>query len=423
MANTARKRALYATRGTGVELMPVHRRKYHSGQVVWYFLFDLPGSTREERGRISESGFATKREAADAERTRYADELKKLQLARAGAGVTAEVPKTLATLLEEFFRQHADQKLAPKTKERYHDQARYLAPELLARPLAEITPLLLNHEWARLLKCGGHTRRDKRPRSLSAKTVSNIAGVISSAFARATRWGLVTVNPVTNSEPPRVKKHRGIALTPAQQATVFESASGPWCMRTFLELAAATGCRRGEILALRWCDIVDGRAIIARSLTQTRDVLEFKGTKSEKPRDVAIPSGTLSLLEAHRKRQDESRRQFGADYRADLDLIFANPDGTPLKPDSVSATVSLLFRRLKLPKGASLHSLRHTHTSHLLADGVPLPVVSERLGHASVRTTQEIYAHMIHGQDDDAARRWEEFQRRNLPDKRTGDVQ
>jgi integrase len=103
--------------------------------------------------------------------------------------------------------------------------------------------------------------------------------------------------------------------------------------------------------------------------------------------------------------QEEFRRQFGPDYRADLDLILANPDGTPLKPDSVSAAVSLLFRRLKLPKGASLHSLRHTHTSHLLAEGVPLPVVAARLGHCSVRVAAEIYSHMIHGQDDDAARR------------------
>jgi integrase len=50
------------------------------------------------------------------------------------------------------------------------------------------------------------------------------------------------------------------------------------------------------------------------------------------------------------------------------------------------------LRRLKLPKGASLHSLRHTHTSHLLASGVPLPAVSARLGHGSIRTTQEIYS-------------------------------
>ena len=79
------------------------------------------------------------------------------------------------------------------------------------------------------------------------------------------------MNPVTNSEPPRVKKHLAIALTPAQQAMVLESASGPWCMRTYLEVDAATGCRRGELLALRWSDIVDGCATIARSLTQTRD--------------------------------------------------------------------------------------------------------------------------------------------------------
>jgi len=328
--------------------------------------------------------------------------------------VVAPIPKTLAMLLEAFFVQHVRERLAPKTVERYIEQAAYLAPELLAMPLTEITPLHLNREWARLLKSGGHTRRDKTPRPLSAKSVRHIAGLLSSAFGRAIRWGLATTNPVTNSEPPRVKKHRGIALTPGEQAIVFESASGPWCMRMFLELVAATGCRRGEILALRWSDIVDGRAIIARSLTQTREVLQFKSTKTEEPRDVAIPAGTLELLEAHRRRQDEFRRQFGPDYQ-DGDLVFCNPDGTPLKPDSISSAASLLFRRLKLPKGASLHSLRHTHTSHLLADGVPLPVVSARLGHSSVRTTQEIYAHMIHGQDDDAARRWEEFQKRNQP--------
>jgi site-specific recombinase XerD len=138
---------------------------------------------------------------------------------------------------------------------------------------------------------------------------------------------------------------------------------------------------------------------------------------------VKVPESALATLEAHRNRQDEFRQQFGADYRADLDLIFANPDGTPLKPDSVSAAVSLLFRRLKLPKGTSLHTLRHTHTSHLLANGVSLPVVSARLGHSSVRVTAEIYSHMINGQDDEVAQRWDEFQGRNAQDKRAGVVQ
>ena len=98
--------------------------------------------------------------------------------------------------------------------------------------------------------------------------------------------------------------------------------------------------------------------MITRSLTQTRQKLEFKCTKTEdSERRVSLPASTVAALERHRIRQNEFRHQFGPDYRADLDLIFANPNGSPLKPDSVSASVSALCRRLKLPKGVSLHTL------------------------------------------------------------------
>ena len=67
-------------------------------------------------------------------------------------------------------------------------------------------------------------------------------------------------------------------------------------------------------------------------------------------------------------------------YRADLDLVFANPDDSPLKPDSISATVSALFKRLGIPKpkGAALHLLRHSRTSILLA---ALKVLATRSAH------------------------------------------
>jgi integrase len=184
-------------------------------------------------------------------------------------------------------------------------------------------------------------------------------------------------------------------------------------------MAVGLGARRGEVLALRWSDLVDGRALIARSLTQTKDVLEFKGTKTDEPRVAKIPEETLPKLEVHRKRQDEFRLRFGPDYRNDLDLIFSNPDGSPLKPNSISATVSALFKRLKIPKpkGVALHLLRHTLASQMLDSGVPLSVVSQRLGHSSVRVTADIYSHAIHGQDDEAVRRWEEYQQRNRPAK------
>jgi len=296
--------------------MPVFKRKYRSGKTVWRYMFSAPDSTRQDRRLIGAVGFASKQEAVDAEAQRRTEELQKYELAKAGAAtIAAALPTTLAMLFQEFFRQHAEEKLAPKTIERYRELAAYLAPELRAMPLGEITPLHLNREWNRLLKTGGHHRKTKQARPLSAKTVRHVAGLVSSAFARAERWGLVTSNPVTHSEPPVPKKHRGIALTPTHQALVFASASGPWCLATFLEVGAATGARRGEVLALRWSDIQDGRAIITRSLTQTRQVLEFKDTKTERPRDVKVPASALAALEEHRKRQDEFREQFGPNFR------------------------------------------------------------------------------------------------------------
>lgn len=177
------------------------------------------------------------------------------------------------------------------------------------------------------------------------------------------------------------------------------------------------------MLALRWPDLGDGRVFITRSLTQTRAGVVFKDTKTEDSvRPVTLPSSAVKTLEAHRRRQDEFRNQFGADYAAG-DLIFANADGTPVRPDSISASVSALCRRLKLPKGVSLHTLRHTHGSHLIAAGMEITAVSERLGHSSPRVTQDIYAHAIRGRDDEAALRWEHFQKQNSGGDQAGVVQ
>ena len=379
--------------------MPVSKYKYDSGRVVWRYQFTL-GATRKDQKLIQQMGFATKQEAMAAEATRRAEE----QTRRAATGgVAAALPTTLAMLLAEFMKQYAEENLAPKTVERYHEMAAYLAPELLAMNMTEITPLHCSREWARLLKSGGHTRRTKEARPMKPKTVRNIAGLVSSAYLRAIKWGLATVNPVTHSDLPRLKKRAGLALLPAEQDLLTACSLGPWCLQTFLEMCVATGCRRGEVLALRWSDIRNNKVFVDRSLCQTRDGLVYKTTKTEEPRDIALPPGTAGVLEAHRLRQDQFRLQFGPDYRADLDLIFANPDGTELKPDSISATVSRICRRLGLPKGSSLHTVRHSHASILLEKGVAITTVSERMGHSSVRTTADIYSHALRGKDEEAA--------------------
>jgi len=145
-------------------------------------------------------------------------------------------------------------------------------------------------------------------------------------------------------------------------------------------------------------------------------------TKTERPRDVKVPASALAALRAHRKRQDEFRKKFGPAYRADLDLIFANPDGTALRPNSVSSVVSLLFRRLNLRRA-------RVCTPYATATGRTCwPMVCHcrwcRSARAlPVRTTAEVYAHAIRGQDDEAALRWDEFQRRGTGDRVEGKLQ
>src|SRR6266566_8957811 len=102
-----------------------------------------------------------------------------------------------------------------------------------------------------------------------------------------------------------------MALLPSEQDRLTECASGPWCLPALLEMSAATGARRGEVLALRWSDVKGLVAFIDRSLCQTRDGLIFKGTKTEEPRKVELPASMLACVATHRLRQDEFRRLFG----------------------------------------------------------------------------------------------------------------
>ena len=204
-----------------------------------------------------------------------------------------------------------------------------------------------------------------------------------------------------------------MALLPTEQMLLIESATGPWCLPMFLELSAATGARRGEVLALRWSDIDGSDVVIARSLTQTRKTLEFKSTKTERPRRVNLPQSVVVSLEGHRKRQDEFRQQFGPDYRGRLGFDIRESRWYAAEARFGFGLRIAALPAPGLPKGASLHTLRHSHGSVLLADGVDLATVSERLGHSSVRVTADIYSHALRGRDQEAAQRWDEFMRRN----------
>ena len=121
-----------------------------------------------------------------------------------------------------------------------------------------------------------------------------------------------------HSDLPKVQKHVGLALARQEQDVLAGAQTGPWCLPVFLEMADATGARRGEVLAARWCDIKGSAFHLTRSLSQTREGLEFKNTKTEKPRVIELPPSMLARLEAHRIHQNEFRRQFGPALAGDL---------------------------------------------------------------------------------------------------------
>lgn len=206
---------------------------------------------------------------------------------------------------------------------------------------------------------------------------------------------------------PKLVKREGKALD-AEQIAGFLDAARAHGVYEFVMLAVTTGCRRGELCALTWADVDFNERVlrVSKSLEQTKEGLRLKPTKTGKPRDIPLPGSAIQMLREHRARQSENRRLFGVDYRDDLNLVFATPDGDYLKPDTLTARVCLLAKNAGL-KGSSLHTLRHSHGSQLLANGVPLPVVSKRLGHSSVYVTATIYSHALSKDELAAADVWD----------------
>jgi integrase len=162
-----------------------------------------------------------------------------------------------------------------------------------------------------------------------------------------------------------------------------------------------TALRRGEILAQRWRDInsPSGQLTVAQTLEQTRiGGLKFKIPKGNKRRVITMPQFLNESLEAHKQEQEKNRRMFGWDYKTDLDLVMALPDGSPWKPNTFSSAYTRFAEKIGL-KGVRFHDLRHSHASQLLRQGVPLKTVQERLGHANATVTLNTYAHVLAGDD------------------------
>ena len=190
----------------------------------------------------------------------------------------------------------------------------------------------------------------------------------------------------------------------------FLEAARPTLYYALFYLALFTGMRRSELLALRWCDVdlLLCQIYVTRSLHHLRNgAIIFRAPKTAKGRRMIALSPSASLvLKEHRERQDAMRLMLGEPL-IDEDLVFSQPDGRPLLPDTITHAWIKLAKRTGL-KNIRLHDARHSHASLMLKQGTHPKIVQERLGHASIQITLDTYSHVAPGLQEAAAARFDE---------------
>jgi integrase len=308
---------------------------------------------------------------------------------------------TLGAWLAEWLEE-ARYSVAPKTWERYAEiTIKHLIPALGAIPLAKLAAVRIQSYYALALASG---RRDGRG-GLSAQTVRHHDRVLNVALKRARKLKLIAANPVDDVEAPTVEQKEIEVLDSNGSAKLLATASTTRLYAPIF-LALATGMRRGEILALRWCDLdLPGQSLrVVQSLEQTKDGLRFKAPKTKRSRrTIALSPSVVEVLQAHRIKQLEERLLLGL-AKDDRGLVFAQITGDVINPRNFSKEFARIVKRAST-RPITFHGLRHTHITNLLEAGVHPKVASDRAGHSSVSVTMDIYSHVIEGMQQDAALR------------------
>lgn len=290
----------------------------------------------------------------------------------------------------EFVRS----KLKSSTHQRYtHDLRRHLLPTLGQLKLVKIMPQDIQQLYA-----------TKEREGLSSTSVHHMHVVLQRVLGQALKWGLVSRNSATLTDPPKPTR-REMQILDAKQVRSLLSATTDDRLGALYHLASFTGVRQGELFALRWSDIDLDQGIIhiRRTLRWGNRDYEFDSPKTAKSnRSVAISSTTVKALRKHRAMQSSEVISLGPSW-SQSNLVFTNTIGGPLRPQNfLRRDFKPALEQAGLPP-ITFHQLRHTAASLALAQGVPVVNVSAMLGHAGPHITLKIYAHILPGSERQTA--------------------
>jgi integrase len=312
--------------------------------------------------------------------------------------------QTVQTWLETWLEMIKPPRLDPSTWQRYSEQVRlHITPALGAVKLVQLQPQQLQQMYADL----------QREKGLSSTTVHHIHEALHSSLEMAMNFDLVGRNVADRVNAPRILKKEIHPLT-AEEARAYLAATTGHRVEALFTLALATGMRQGELLALHWRDVDlgdtaaparGGRLSVTSNLYVEKGAAIFKAPKTKySRRQVAFAPYVTASLRAHRLRQHAERQKAGVVWQ-DHDLVFCRRDGSPFSP-RVAYWHHQQFLRvagiMRVPL-IRFHDLRHTCATLLLMQNVNPKMVSEMLGHSSVRVTLDIYAHVLPNMQQDAA--------------------
>jgi integrase len=362
------------------------------GKNSWELKFDVGTDPLTGKRRIRYVSFKGTKRGAELEVARL--------VAQNAAGEGVDPSKaTLAEFIERWDRDWASVNVSPKTLERYRQILKLnVVPHIGAMRVQKLRPVHLHELYAKLQRAGG-----REGRRLSARSVGHVHRVLHRALGHAATWGVVTQNVAAVVSPPPVPESEITILTEGQIGATLRYLEGR-TLRPIVSFLLGTGARRGEALALRWQDVDLDKGVvrIERSLEQTKAGLRFKSPKTKNGRrNVAISPWLIAELRAHRARQQERRLSLGMGRAPDASLVFAAGTGSTRAPHWLTQKFALAMASLKID--CTLHGLRHTHVSQLIASGLDVLTISRRIGHANPTITLKVYGHLFSNTDARAA--------------------
>jgi integrase len=319
------------------------------------------------------------------------------ELARFRQGIPVVTERqTLKQFLERWLEDCVKPKVRPSTYISYEQQVRvHISPALGHVQLTKLQPQHIQRYMNDKMKPIQVPGEAEPGPGLSAKTVRYHRSILVMALNQALKWNLVGRNVATLVDPPRAERYE-IQPIDAEQARTFLEAIKGDRLEALFTVALSLGLRRGEALGLRWQDIdFEARTLrVNHSLARINGELVLSEVKTKQSRRALdLPDMLAAKLRDHRKRQLEEKIKLG-DKWVETGFVFTTSLGTPIDPRNVKRHLDSVLEKAKL-QHFRVHDLRHFCASLLLAQAVPLKVVSDILGHSQISITADLYPHVL----------------------------